>query len=75
MTRPAKMVSAKPFLDWIGPLPRAAWNTGALTETQVRYVDRALQRRPEWVDVFVVDEVLVAMGAPHMLSILYPEDD
>ena len=68
---PTETVPAGPFLGWLDEQDRGGW-TIRLSATQLRYVDRMLQRRPENVNVHSVDAILVALDLPWILSVLYP---
>jgi hypothetical protein len=67
-------VPAEPFREWLKEQVRRGWTT-CLSENQVRYIERVLDpgRDLPRLSVYYIDEILVALDLPWILSILYPE--
>lgn len=66
-----KMVPSEPFIGWLLKTRREGW-TARLTDSQMRYIERILHRRPRTINVHTVDEILVRLDQPWRLNLLYP---
>jgi hypothetical protein len=66
-----ELVDADPFVKWLERTDRSGW-TNRLTESQMRYVERILKKRPRIVNVHSVDDLLIHLDKPFVLNSLYP---
>ena len=69
---PNEIVDAGPFLRWLESTDRSGW-TNRLSDTQQRYVERALKEQPDAANIHSIDSLFIKLDMPWLLHSLYPD--